>query len=150
MKFNIKFTLACCGVLAPLAVVVLHAAVVRATAPAGRYTIASGAVTDNQTKLVWQQALSALYTQPVAMAYCPTLAGGTWRAPSMKELQTLVDDTQLSPAIDTTAFPNATAEAFWTSTLLAGSSSLAYNVDFTDGKTNAVSRSISSRVRCVR
>ncbi len=85
------------------------------------YTIKSGTVLDNWTGLTWQQTL---YPQPdtwtAATAFCANntaaLPGSGWRLPSLKELQTIVDDSRTSPAIDPSAFPGTPAtSAFWTS-----------------------------------
>src|SRR5438128_5669991 len=79
----------------------------RANAPAGRYTIANGTVYDTKTKLTWQQAIVAPPSSwSDAASYCASLAldGTGWRLPSAKELQTIVDESQRSPAIDPTAF----------------------------------------------
>ena len=130
---------------------------VDATAPAGRYTVASGTVYDTMTKLTWQQTVSTTqYTWSDAQSYCASLnlAGTGWRVPSVKELMTLVDFSVApgsGPAtIDATAFPNAPANWFWSSTLLAGISSLAWDVDFLIGYTNNGFVSGHNIVRCVR
>ena len=127
-----------------------------AVAPPGRYTIpGDGTVHDNQTGLVWQQTLGDNpngETWSAAASYCSALglSGGGWRVPSMKELQTLVDETVGSPSIDTTAFPNAPVSVFWTSSPLAGNPSVAWLVSFNDGSTVSSGVSSTFRVRCVR
>jgi hypothetical protein len=85
----------------------------RASAPAGRFTASGGIVHDSKTGLDWQQVVSSTkYTYANAMAYCSgntaALAGSGWRLPSIKELQTLVDDSVASPSptLDASAFPD--------------------------------------------
>src|SRR5689334_16839225 len=82
-------------------------AIGRANAPAGRYTIANGTVYDTKTRLTWQQgAAPSTYTWTDASPYCGALnlGGMGWRLPSVRELQTIVDETLHAPAIDATAF----------------------------------------------
>jgi hypothetical protein len=136
--------------------VVMTALMAHADAPAGRYSITNGVVTDTATGLAWQQVTSSSgmgWTE--ARAYC----SGVWRLPTMKELQTIVDETQSNPAIDTTAFEGSppyhgAGGNFWSSSAVAGSESqLAWVVDFTDGtvSSNSVENgSISPNVRCVK
>ena len=142
--------------LALPAVFLLLVAHAPADAPAGQYTIdaAAGTVTDTKTGLVWQRDIPAgTYTWAGAKAYCSSLglAGGGWRLPSMKVLQTLVDESRVSPAIDLTAFPGTPSDFFWTSSAVSGSSVYAWYVDFYNGgytDNNLVGDSY--RVRCVR
>jgi hypothetical protein len=139
--------------LAAVAVVVALTASVDANAPAGRYTTSGGTVYDTKTKLTWQQAVPpGTYTWAGAKTYCAGLnLGGTgWRLPTAKELQTIVDDSETSPAIDTTAFPWPPAGWFWSSSPAAYESSKAWGVNFYDGFTNNVDVSVPGSVRCVR
>jgi Protein of unknown function (DUF1566) len=124
-----------------------------ANAPAGRYTTSGGTVYDTKTKLTWQQAVPpGTYTWAGAKTYCAGLnLGGTgWRLPTAKELQTIVDDSETSPAIDTTAFPSTPAGWFWSSSPAAYESSKAWGVNFDDGFTNNVVVSVPGSVLCVR
>ncbi|MEI7894230.1 MAG: DUF1566 domain-containing protein [Myxococcales bacterium] len=142
--------------LALPAVFLLLVARAPADAPAGQYTIdaAAGTVTDTKTGIVWQRDVpSGTYTWGAAKTYCSSLglAGGGWRLPSIKVLQTLVDDSRVSPAIDLTAFPNTPSEYFWTSSAKSGSSG-ASAVHFILGDTtyDDVGYDYGVRVRCVR
>jgi hypothetical protein len=134
----------------------LPASSARANAPAGRYAIAGGTVTDTATKLVWQQAVDpAQYTWAQAQSYCAglALAGGGWRVPSVKELMTLVDFSVAlpAPAIDATAFPGMPSPPFfWSSSPLVAAPSSAWYVYFDYGSTNATVVTTSYHVRCVR
>jgi hypothetical protein len=122
-----------------------------ADAPDGRYQIAGGEVLDTQTKLVWQREASPkTMTWADAQATCT----GPWRLPSVNELQTLVDETQLAPAIDTKAFPDFLAGSShdcWTSSPVAGLSSPAWwYVEFDTGTNQYGNAEGLARVRCVR
>jgi formylglycine-generating enzyme required for sulfatase activity len=134
-------------------IVVALTASADANAPAGRYTTASGTVYDTKTKLTWQQEVpSGTYSWADARTYCAglNLNGTGWRLPTCKELQTIVDDSQANPSIDTTAFPSTPASWFWSSSPLAGSSSAAWGVDFYFGDTGEFDVSNIFNVRCVR
>jgi hypothetical protein len=113
-----------------------------------------GTVTDNVTGLMWQQAVPAgTYKWAQAVAYCPTLtlAGHSdWRLPSIIELVSIVDYGQDNPSINPTYFPSTPAYTFWSSSLLAGSSSGAWVVGFDDGFTGVGGVSNTIDVRCVR
>src|SRR4051794_23250817 len=94
----------------------LQSAIGSASAPAGRYTTASGTVRDTKTGLTWQQPpTSTTYMWSAASSYCTGLGTG-WRLPSGKELMTLVDALAYpnsSPLIDTTAFPSTATDKYW-------------------------------------
>jgi hypothetical protein len=140
-------------VAAVAVIVVALTASADANAPAGRYTTANGTVYDTKTKLTWQEAVpTGTYTWANAKAYCAGLSlnGTGWRLPTIKELQTIVDDSQANPSIDTTAFPSTPTSWFWSSSPLAGSPSLAWWVNFFYGDTLHVDVSNSYYVRCVR
>jgi hypothetical protein len=139
-------------------------------ASADRYTDnLDGTVTDKVTGLMWQKAIGSIggvttFTWANALAYCPTLnLGGhtDWRLPSAIELVSIVDYSvgDPGPTINATMFPGTpgrtgpqTVYSFWSSSLLAGSSSSsAWFVDFSVG---AVSYGPDMTgvldVRCVR
>jgi hypothetical protein len=115
----------------------------------------SGVVLDRVTGLSWQQVVDPnSYTKSSANAYCGALmlAGyGDWRLPSVLELMSIVDMTQVSPAIDAVAFPNTPPLPFWSSQNEVGNSGLGWYVYFKNGGAyggNDVSD--PQRVRCVR
>ena len=124
-----------------------------ASAPAGRYTIGNGTVYDTKTRLTWQQmADTAVYGQPAAEEYCANLSlnGGTWRLPTIKELQTLCDYGQpASPTIDAAAFPGSPLAPFWSSTPLVGSTDSAWYFDFGLGLTQEIETTQTYHVRCM-
>jgi alpha-tubulin suppressor-like RCC1 family protein len=132
-----------------------------AATPVGQYTILAGGtptgtVLDLGTGLTWQQAASSqTYTQSDATSYChdntPALPGSGWRLPSMKELQTLVNDGHVSPAVDPTAFPGTPFDVgYWTSTPVAWRSGYVWNVGFDFGTTTYHTVGSTYHVRCVK
>jgi hypothetical protein len=80
-----------------------------------------GLVRDALTGLVWeQQPNTEAMTWSDAQSYCLSLGSG-FRLPTLKELDSLVDPTQISgPTLDTTAFPDAGDQRYWTSTPYTG------------------------------
>jgi hypothetical protein len=74
------------------------------------------AVRDNWTGLTWEQPISAsTYSYAEAEGVCAERGAG-WRAPSVKELQTLIDRRRSMPSIDPTYFPETPSDYFWSST----------------------------------
>jgi hypothetical protein len=121
--------------------------------------LASGEVQDVETGLIWQQASSpATMAFADAQTYCATstLNNHTWRVPSIKELSTLVDEnppiSKVSPAIDTTTFPDTAATTpYWSSSLFANMPTTAHipwAINFEDGFT--IYTATAALVRCVR
>jgi hypothetical protein len=127
---------------------------VAADAPPGRYdnSMGPGTVYDNATGLTWQaNAGVATYDWNGATAFCraPSLPGMGWRLPSMKELQTIVDESRLSPTIDPVYFPNTPAAFFWTSSPDVTDATQAWVVDFKFGGTAGEKVATPYYVRCV-
>lgn len=117
-----------------------------------------GTVTDRATGLTWQQIPDPmLYTQAGAATLCSGLAlggtaAGTWRLPTVAELQTIVDDTAFIPAIDATLFPNAiaTVEFYWTSSTYAPNPVSSWMLWFDTGYPASADPASTGAVRCVR
>jgi Protein of unknown function (DUF1566) len=126
---------------------------VSASAPPERYVTdsARGTVYDSKTKLTWQQIIpAAIYTWAEAQTHCADVGAG-WRLPTIKELLTIVDESQMAPSIDQTAFPSTPPNSlWWSSSPVAFSTSYAWLVDFSRGKTFAYEISNTLYVRCVR
>jgi Protein of unknown function (DUF1566) len=125
-----------------------------ASAPAGRYTIANGAVTDTKTNLTWQQVISlGMYTQAEAASYCATLGlnGAMWRLPTMREILTIVDLSvgPPGPTIDATTFPNTPPAFFWSATPYSGSPSNFWSAHFQYGFAYGNTKSDMSYARCL-
>jgi Protein of unknown function (DUF1566) len=114
-----------------------------------RYVVSGASdVSDVATGLTWQKnAAPMTYTWADAKSFCAGL-GGSWRLPSMTELQTLVDDRQSPSTIDPQAFPNTPAEVFWTSSPVAGQI-YAWGIDFSTGSTTNPDLTATNGVRCV-
>jgi hypothetical protein len=123
-------------------------------------------VTDTITGLVWQRDGSGMRPGcsgaeivcpwDEANAYCAGLTLGgfsDWRLPGRHELLTIVDlDFRVgNPPIDATPFPNTASEAFWTSSLFAGSSGSVWYMDFRNYALEGHALPGNGlRVRCVR
>lgn len=113
----------------------------------------AGTVRDNSTQLTWQLAASSeRSTWSEASQACSMLdlQGTGWRLPTMKELQTLVDETRAAPAIDPEAFPDTPAEGFWAATPLAASGGAHWFVSFDAGIAYNALDTHPYRYRCVR
>jgi hypothetical protein len=103
-------------------------------------------VRDNWTGLVWEQPISmATYTFAEAETVCEERGAG-WRAPSVKELQTLIDRRRSMPSIDPTYFPGTPNDYFWSSTPYNGG--IAWLVKFDHGIANTYGER-EVYVRCV-
>jgi hypothetical protein len=83
--------------------------------PTARFVVLDGGlVRDTLTGLVWQQQPSTTgMTWGDAQNYCSSLGSG-FRLPTVKEFDSIMDPTASGP-IDNTAFPNAPADYYWTS-----------------------------------
>jgi hypothetical protein len=120
-----------------------------------RYAInaGGGVVTDNWTKLEWQQAVvEGKKDWSGAKSYCSglILEGSGWRLPTVRELHGLVDKQKAKPAIDVTAFPNTPAAPYWTATPHPTWSNEAWGVAFTNGGVYHDPITNELEVRCVR
>ena len=123
------------------------------------YTAGAGTVYDAATRLTWQEpAPSATYAWSDALAYCSglgaSLGGPGWRLPTVNELQTLLDVSRETPAIDTTAFPSTptTFSVFtWTASRVAGTRVTdSWAVNFGVGNGDLDVMTAAHNVRCVR
>jgi len=128
---------------------------VPADSPSSYTDNGDGTITDNVTKLMWQKAVaSGTFTQPAALAYCPTTTTGghdDWRLPSVVELFSIVDHTVSSGATLNAVFDAPTADQVsWTSTVVAGSPSNAWSINFYAGSASWTDTATKIVVRCVR
>ncbi len=125
------------------------------SAPADRYAIDADTVLDKTTEFLWQRSPDAIdRTWSAADGYCRTLRlhdTDGWRLPSMKELQTIVDEAFLDAAIDPVVFPNTRSGGYWTSSLYAPASSgiSAWQIE-SQGKAFPLDQTSTAAVRCVR
>lgn len=115
--------------------------------------------TDRGTGLIWQRRPSATtFTFEGARTHCSELplAGGGFRVPSMKELQTLLDETRAeAPLLDEDVFPDfpdTLNPTFWTSSRSARSTDQAWFVRGGSTLASAVDATVDTPfyVRCVR
>jgi hypothetical protein len=133
-----------------LVLTLLPAAHGAAATPRDRYIVdqAADTVTDTRTGLVWQRSdPGTLYTWEGATARC---AGLGLRLPTRKELLTLVDPTHSSPSIDVSAFADASADIFWSSSTKVGTVGSAWYVSFYNGFSSSNPTNYRYRARCVR
>ena len=118
------------------------------------YVAQGNTVVDTITGLVWEKTASAAsLSWGEALAYCQnkTVDGYTdWRLPDIMELETLVDYTKVSPAINDTVFVGPVA-FYWSSSTLNGLPDLGKYVGFGTG-TSANDPKIQTdvSVRCLR
>lgn len=136
-----------------LAILVFRVGDSRADAPSDQYDVSNGTVFDKKSQLTWEQNPSnQTYTWNEAMAHCLNLqlVGSGWRVPSMKELQSIVDETRVDPAIDVTAFPNTALVRYWTSTQRMAETGDRWLVSFDYGGSSIDSLNATYPVRCVR
>ena len=103
----------------------------------GSYTDnGDGTVTDTFTGLTWQQAGLSSETWEQALTYCEGLSLGghtDWRLPTIKELLSMVDYSQIDPAINITYFPEMKSYFYWSSTTRASFPEEAWGVGFDTG-----------------
>lgn len=110
-----------------------------------RFVSSSETVTDRGTGLEWEASTGAPADFTSAGERCAELG---FRLPSIRELQSIVDERRHDPAIDTQVFTDARSEFVWSSSLGQG---WPWLVDFTDGTTRAdIDPSEAHPSRCVR
>jgi formylglycine-generating enzyme required for sulfatase activity len=122
-------------------------------------------IIDNATGLRWQgcsagqngaacdTGTATNYGWSGALNFCETLTWGgftDWRLPDRFELQSLVNNHRINPAIDTTAFPVIANTFFWSSTTYAGFPEYAWGAYFSNGNSAGQLKAEGKNVRCVR
>jgi len=123
-----------------------------------RFTKVNGVVIDSKTTLEWQDDYSdnggdiksATWTD--AIDYCEALSlngKDDWRLPNRNELLSIVDYGTYNPAISS-VFEKSTSYYYWSSTTSAEETNYKYFVDFYDGETYDLDKSVNANVRCVR
>jgi len=109
--------------------------------PSQYSTDTDGIVHDFNTGLVWESHpnFDFAYTHDDAAAHCAglTTGGYIWRLPSKEELWSIVDYTRVAsdsmPAADPSFYMPPGQTFFWASTVVAGDSTMAWFIDFSDG-----------------
>ena len=75
---------------------------------------------------------------------------GNWRVPTVAEYSSIINKSQLSPALDTNYFPNTAFSWYWTSSPIAGSADGAWAIGDYDGIDFYKFRTNLGHVRLVR
>ena len=127
---------------------------------ASRFTTAfPGAVLDQNTGLVWEQAPDATTRiWATATNYCVNkTVGGTrgWRLPSVVELASLIDPSLPAPFVPASAFtiggsPGVQSAFYWSATTNADGPDGAWRVLFSSGFVDFSSKPLTSLAWCVR
>lgn len=141
--------------------------------PTSRFTFNSdGTVTDTQTGLMWKRCLegqtfsdngtSSNYLDDNCTGEVSTMSwkgalnlaqiADGWRIPNLKELKSIVEFCQASPAINQEVFPNAESGLVWASSPVntAGSTSKSWTVHFGVGYDHWADRVNFAHIRMVR
>ena len=139
--------------------------------PASEYfNYGDGTVTHIVTGLMWQRcAIGQTWTgstcsgvaQTYSWAQAQAITGNfalhsDWRLPTVDELLSLVDYTAVAPALNGALFPNTplsgntAASDFWSASPIAGTSGVAWNVNFRLGRSRASSVGSALPIRLVR
>ena len=125
-------------------------------ASATRFTAAfTGAVLDNNTGLVWEQAPDATQrtTWISANATCINKqVGGTrgWRLPSVVELGSLMDPSLPAPFVPASVFTGVQSFNYWSATTSAENPTLGWNMYFLSGYVFHAVKTDAYHVWCVR
>lgn len=127
---------------------------------AGGEAIAQGTVRDSRTGLTWEQADNKEWLNwEDACDYCDTLALGgysDWRLPSVDELRTIVDHTELNMAMSSVyqGYSASRSQIYWTATEYAGHSATpahyAWGISFYSGSVHPRYKPYYHSIRCVR
>jgi hypothetical protein len=111
-----------------------------------------GTVSDTGTGLMWQKTDEGVQRSwENVPQYCEALglAGyDDWRAPRIDELTTIVDYSQIDPALDT-AFQGRSSY-YWSGSEDAGNADAAWRVDFREGIVITGQKHETHYIRCVR
>lgn len=112
----------------------------------------NGTILDVKTDLTWQQQTKEELNWKEAISYCDdlSLGFGTWRLPTILELQTLIKKVQGYPSIDTVFFPETTPALYQSITIPTYSFTHRYAVNFSNGTLDYTNRYRKYRVRCVK
>jgi len=112
-------------------------------------------VLDKETGLVWEQSpdtTTRTWSSAIAYAYNKNVGGRKgWRLPTVEELASLVDTTQLNPTLPSGhPFTNVQSGYYWSSTTSVYSTSDAWFVHFNVGSVDYYAKGNNYYVWCVR
>jgi hypothetical protein len=119
-------------------------------------------ITDIGTSLVWQKCsygqnvivcsgTAGVLNWQQALQYCRdlTLAGRSWRLPSINELGSIADFSVSGPSINNAFFPNTESSYYWSSSTHVNNADNAWYIFFNVGGASYFSKSTPYYVRCV-
>ena len=116
-----------------------------------RFEASSATISDSRTKLTWTRVVAR---PPVPFTVAQGNCESPYRLPTMKELQTLLDEEPASLSqrryLDADAFPAETSpvsEPYWTTTISNGSERFA--ISFLTGATSSRDPQVAAFYRCV-
>lgn len=130
--------------------------------PTSRFIIENGTVFDTKTKLLWKHCAEGQVTRDnecmgevsnVSWKHARAITDQdpAWRLPTIKELQSIVEDNCISPAINLSVFPNTPNASFWSSTDGTYSfTGMPWYLDFGSGTTKMASEQEAAQHRKVR
>ena len=167
-----SFTVSICGLILLAAAVEARAeqtckGSIVITTPGSNFAVHNdGTVTHKSTGLMWMRcslgqswdgktctgtAETFTWQKGLQAADHYTFAGySDWRLPNKNELESIVEESCYSPAVNSAVFPNTPLDYFWSSSPYAGFSQGAWSVDFGYGSVNATDKDGSIYVRLVR
>ena len=124
---------------------------------ADRFELVMGgaAVLDKETGLVWEQSpdtSTRIWTSAISHCYQRQVGGRKgWRLPTIEELASLVDTTQINPALPSGhPFVNVQLPNYWSAATFADGSTFAWVVAFGFGSVNLNNKTGINYVWCVR
>jgi hypothetical protein len=124
------------------------------TLPARFADNSNNTITDNLTGLVWEKMpLATTKTWEEALVYAEglTLGGQSdWRLPNIKELQSINDESTVSPSLNATYFGSLGVKKYWSSTTLPNQTTRAWYWDTQFGITTYDLKTLANYVLCVR
>jgi formylglycine-generating enzyme required for sulfatase activity len=112
-----------------------------------------GTVTDRATGRMWQQVpgVATTWEQALVTAEALSLAGhDDWRLPNVKELQSINDEAQANPSVDTSMFHGFPTGKYWSSTTQYSAATRAWYLDFQYGISSYELKTAALRMLCVR
>lgn len=118
---------------------------------------ADGTVFDTDTGLIWMRCAvgqswtgttcsgaATHHTWAQAVALSSNHAGYTdWRLPNIRELQSIINYWNASPAVDSGAFPATPSMPFWSSTTSQWSTDAAWYISFDSGETEFGTKAVT-------